>query len=77
MSTHPPGIGKNVYRQLVASARLAASCARESLRRIIEEQPGPQTTALLIARAGIKLGEISETLNELDELGRNARNQVE
>jgi hypothetical protein len=47
--------------------------ARESLGRIVDEQPGPQTTALLIARAGIKLGEITEVLNQLEELGRKAR----
>jgi hypothetical protein len=71
--THPAEIGKNNYRQILAQTRMATSAARESLRRIVEEQPGPQTTALLIARAGIKLGEISEGLNQLEEIGRKAR----
>ena len=72
--SHPAELGKNNYRQVLAQGRMAATSARESLRRIVEEQPGPQTTALLIARAGIQLGTITEVLNQLDEIGRKARN---
>jgi hypothetical protein len=77
MSTVPPEIGKNNYRQLIARGQMAATAARESLRRIVDEQPGPQTTALLLARAGLRLGELVEVLAELDEIGRKARNLKE
>jgi hypothetical protein len=73
--SHPAQIGKNNWLQALAKGRMATTSARESLRRIVEEQPGPQTTALLIARAGLKLGEIGESFDELEEIGRKAREQ--
>jgi uncharacterized protein HemY len=72
--TSLPEIGKNVYRDTLVRGRNANQSAREALRRLIEEQPGPQTTALLIAKAALALGEIEAVLNELDKIGRNAKN---
>ncbi len=72
--TSQPELGKNIYKQAVARGRMATQAAREALRRIVDEQPGPQTTALLIAKAGLKLAEIGEVLTELDDIGRRARN---
>jgi hypothetical protein len=48
--------------------------AREALRRIIDDTPGPQTTAMLIAKAAVHLGKIDEALNELEQIGRRAKN---
>jgi hypothetical protein len=41
--------------------------AREALRRILEEQPGPQSLALFIAKAAQAL---SENLDAIHELGK-------
>jgi thioredoxin-like negative regulator of GroEL len=68
-----PAIGRNVYNQAINRGRHAQSTARQALRRILDEQPGPQTTALLLAKAALALGEIEAILNELDEIGRNAK----
>jgi hypothetical protein len=69
-----PEIGKNAYNQALVRGRNAANAARHALRRLLDEQPGPQTTALLIAKAALSIGEIESILNELDQIGRNAKN---
>jgi hypothetical protein len=72
--TSKPEVGKNAFNQVLVRGRNATHAARQALRRLVDEQPGPQTTALLIAKAALSLGEIESVLNELDEIGRNARN---
>jgi uncharacterized protein HemY len=72
--TDKPAIGKNVWDGALVDGRHATSAARQALDRLIEEQPGPQTTALLIAKVAVQLGKIEAVLNKLDEIGRNAKN---
>ena len=72
--TSKPGIGKNVYNEALVRGRNAANAASQALRRLLDEQPGPQTTALLIAKAALSLREIETVLNQLDEIGREAKN---
>jgi uncharacterized protein HemY len=72
--TDKPAIGKNVWDGALVDGRNATSAARQALDRLIEEQPGPQTTALLIAKVAVQLGKIEAVLNQLDEIGRNAKN---
>lgn len=70
-------IGRNSYNQALSRARMACTTAREALRRIVDDTPGPQTTAMLIAKAALHLGKVDETLTELDQLGRRAKNLAE
>lgn len=72
--THPPDVGKVVYNQVLTRGRNATEAARHALRRIVEEQTGPQTTALLLAKAALALGEVEVVINELDDIGRKAKN---
>jgi|RhiMetdeSRZDD1v2_1073273.scaffolds.fasta_scaffold60888_5 hypothetical protein len=72
--TDKPAVGKNIYKQQLVRGRHAAAEARRALRRIIDEQPGPQTTYMLLTSAALSLGEIESVLNELDEIGRHAKN---
>ena len=72
--TDKPAIGKNVWDAALVDGRNATNAARQALDRLIEEQPGPQTTALLIAKVALQLGKIEVVLNQLDEIGRNAKN---
>ena len=69
-----PAVGGFIYNQALVRGRNGTTSARHALRRLLDEQPGPQTTALLIAKAALALGEIEAVLNELDEIGRNAKN---
>jgi hypothetical protein len=67
-------VGRTAYNETLSRGRSANLIAREALRRIIDETPGPQTTAMLIARAAVYLGKIDEALTELEQLGRRAKN---
>ena len=71
--TSKPEIGKNVYKAVLVSGRNATAAARKALNSLIDDQPGPQTTALLIAKVGLSLAEIEAVLNELERIGREAK----
>lgn len=71
--TDKPAVGKNLYKQALVRGRNGSRNARNALRRLIDERPGPQTTAMLIATAALALGEVDAALNELDEIGRNSK----
>ena len=71
--TTKPQLGKNIYNDELAQGRLAAEALRQALDRLIEE-PGPQTRALLIAKAAVSLSRLEAALNRLDEIGKNAKN---
>ena len=68
-----PKIGKNVWDGALVDGRNATNAARQALDRLIDDQPGPQTTALLIAKVAVQLGKIEAIFNTLDEIGRNAK----
>lgn len=72
MSTKP-GLGKNFFNQTITRGRQATIKARQAARRIIEETPGPQTTAMLIATIALQLGVLDEVITELDNIGRTAK----
>ena len=72
--TAKPQIGRNIFNEQVIRGRHASQEAREALRRLIEDQPGPQTTALLIAKVALSVGQLEAILNELDRIGREAKN---
>lgn len=70
-------VGRNAYNQVLSKGREASLVAREALRRIVDETPGPQTTAMLIAKAALYLGKVDESLTELEQIGRRAKNLSE
>lgn len=69
-----PEIGKNVYNEALRRLRLKTKSARDALRRIVEDNPGPQTMALLLTKAALAIGDVEAILTELDEIGRGAKN---
>lgn len=77
MSPTTADVGRTAYNQALERGRNASLVAREALRRIIDETPGPQTTAMLIAKAALYLGKLDETLTELESIGRRAKNLTE
>lgn len=72
--TDKPAIGKNIWDAALVDGRNATNAARQALDRLIDEQPGPQATAFLIAKVAVQLGKIEAVLNELDRIGRDAKN---
>jgi predicted Zn-dependent protease len=50
------------------------TAAQAFLRRILNEQPGPQTHAMLLARIAASLGEQHEAITELQQIISNRPN---
>ena len=70
-------LGGYAINQEISRGKQAIYKTREALRRIVEEKPGPQTEALLIAKVAIALGEIESVLNEVEQIGRQAKEPVQ
>lgn len=68
-------VGGYAFNAEVISIRNASRSAREALRRIIDERPGPQTLSLLIAKAALALGEIEQAAGEIESITRNSRTE--
>lgn len=62
--------GGYVFRQEVVRAQNANRTARDALRRLLDERPGTQATAMLIAKAAQALSENLDALHALDAIGR-------
>lgn len=67
-----PKVGSNNFNQELARGRLAAEAIRRALMDMTED-PGPQTRAMLIAKAALHLSKIQAVLDEIDKIGREAR----
>ncbi len=74
--TSKPAIGKNVYRETLVRGRTATLTARRALRRLLEEELGPQSQAMIIAKVALSIAEIDSVLTEFDEIGRNAKQEL-
>jgi hypothetical protein len=72
--TNRPELGKNIFNAELARGKNASEALRRALRQLVEEEPGPQVRAILMAKAALALSELEAVLNELDKIGRNARN---
>ena len=59
-------------RQEINRAVRANTMARKALRRIIEDQPGPQLQAMLLARIASDLATTLEALREVEEIIKNS-----
>jgi predicted Zn-dependent protease len=68
-------VGGYAFNAEVNKVRNASRSAREALRRIIEDKPGPQTLSLLIAKAALALGEIEQAAGEIENITRNSKTE--
>lgn len=73
--TTKPQIGRNVFNQELVRSRQAAEAIREALAELTEN-PGPQTRNMLIAKAALNLSKIQSAIDELDKIGREAKNST-
>jgi len=62
-----------VFRQELTRIRQGAAAIRETLRRLNDENPGPQTRSMLIARAAMALSEIQEAVVEVERIANAIR----
>lgn len=70
--TTKPQLGGNNYNLELEQARISAEAIRRALTELVEE-PGPQTRAILIAKAALELSKITTALTQLDRIGRDAK----
>jgi hypothetical protein len=68
-----PQIGRNVYNDALRRGRKNTKVARDALRRLVEDSPGPQTIAMLVTQIAVSVGNIEAVFVELDEIGRTAK----
>ena len=73
--TNKPQIGKNIFNDELEAGRLATESLRRALDQLIEE-PGPQTRAILIAKAAVALSKLEAVLTQLDRIGRDAKDST-
>lgn len=66
-------IGGYGFRQECTDIRNSAAAIRTALSRIIEENPGPQTTAMLVAKMAIEVSKIANAVNLIEEIGKQHR----
>ena len=65
-------LGGYAWRQEIVRGKNANRAARNALRRIAEENPGPRTLAMLLLKAANALGENLDSLQELESIGVEA-----
>ena len=66
-------VGGSVYNANVQRIRVAARVSRRALRRLLEDNPGPQTRATLLARIALEQAAILEALDVLQRYGDDER----
>lgn len=66
-------IGGYGFNSECASIRQSLETMRMALTRIIDENPGPQKTNVLIARAAMEIPKISNAVNNIEEIGKKAK----
>lgn len=71
--TTKPQLGRTLYLDALRRGREQTKIIRHSLRRLLEENPGPQTQAMLITKIALASGSIEAVFTELDEFGRAAK----
>jgi len=64
-------LGGYAFNYEITRARQACRGIRRSLKRIIDEKPGPQASAVLLTRAALSLGDIEEAIAELERIGKH------
>lgn len=72
MST-PNAVGGYVWKAEISRLKNNSLTARQSLRKIVDENTGPQTTAILLARAALALAEVDAATARLEEIAREQK----
>lgn len=65
-------MGGYKFRVYLVDAMNANRAARMALRRIIDERPGPQATAMLLAKAALCLVENLDALEQIEAITNRA-----
>ncbi len=63
-------LGGYAWNEMLTKGHQSTAQAREALRRLLEDDPGPQTRAMLVAKIAVRLGEIEQVLSEIEQVTR-------
>lgn len=69
----PAQIGKPKYRDALRRGREENQKIREALRRLLEDNPGPQTQAVLTTRIAVATGNIEAIFTELADFEKTLK----
>ena len=64
-----------MYAEQINQVRDAARVTRHNLQRIVDNQPGPQATAVLVARMALEQATIIESIETLSRIGQEAKQE--
>lgn len=70
--TQKAQIGKNIWNDELARARIEMEKIRRALDELSED-PGPQTRGMLIAKVANAAGHVEAALSQLERIGRDAK----
>ena len=68
-------VGGYEFNYQCARIRSAAGELNQSLKKVIESNPGPQTMAMLMARMALEVAAIGEAINNLERIGTTEKSQ--
>jgi hypothetical protein len=66
-------VGGYIFQQELTRAKNSNRLARTMLRRIVDENPGAASMAMMIAKTANALGENLEALQEIEQISQSAR----
>jgi len=66
-------IGGYEFNQELVRIRNAANTIRESLSKILEGNPGPQTILALIAQTALQIPIILNAVSNIEKIGKDAK----
>lgn len=68
-----PQTGGYEFNQELVRIRNAANTIRESLSKILENNPGPQTILALIAQAALQIPIILNAVANIEKIGKDTK----
>jgi hypothetical protein len=67
-------IGGYAFRQEIVRAVNANRLARKHLRQVVDDKPGPQTMAVLVAKIANALSENLDAIQEIERIAKAVKN---
>jgi hypothetical protein len=70
-------VGGSDFHYVLNNARNSATSIRNALSKFIETQPGPQTSAMLVAQMAVELSKITDAINVLEKIGAQEKKETQ
>lgn len=70
-----PQVGRNAWNNALGRARVTSQRIHKVLEIFMDTNPGPETRAVLITKIALALMELGGVLDELEQIGRQAKKE--